>query len=160
MVGMFGFCYLLVPFYNVFCKALGVNGKTDGTPQMRVTKVDKSRTITVELLATQNESLPGGKGLFRAKDKKFTFHPGEYVSTAYFVENKTPAAMVVQAIPSVTPGHVARHIKKVECFCFTKQPLEPNEGKEMPLVFTVDPALPTSVKTLTLAYTLFDVTER
>lgn len=156
VVGMFAFCYALVPIYTVFCKVTGLNGKTDGQSQPMITKVDKSRTVTVELLATVNQSLPGE---FLALDKKFTLHPGEYVTTSYRVKNLTQQAMTVQAIPSVTPGLAARHIKKIECFCFTKQPLEPLEDKEMPLVFTVDPALPTNIQTITLAYTLFDVTQ-
>jgi len=77
----------------------------------------------------------------------------------YWVKNLKDKPVVVQAIPSVTPGLAAQHIKKVECFCFTHQNLEAHQGMDMPLRFTVDPALPTSVKTLTLAYTLFDITE-
>lgn len=159
VVGMFGFCFALVPLYSVFCKVTGLNGKTDGKPQPLVTKVDKSRTITVEMLATLNGSLPTQNGEFIARTKKITIHPGEYVSTSYWVKNLTAKPMIVQAIPSVTPGLAANHIKKIECFCFQKQPLNPLEGQEMKLVFTVDPALPTSIKTVTLAYTLFDVTQ-
>jgi cytochrome c oxidase assembly protein subunit 11 len=156
VVGMFAFCFALVPIYSVFCKATGLNGKTNGQAARPVMKTDYSRQVTVELLATLNESIPYE---FAAVDKKFTLHPGEYVTTTFKAKNLTNKPVIVQAIPSVTPGLGARHINKVECFCFVKQPLLPNEEKDFPLVFTVDPALPTSIKTLTLAYTLFDVTE-
>lgn len=155
VVGMFGFCYALVPLYSVFCQVTGLNGKTAGQAQELVTKIDTSRTVTVELLATLNEKIPNE---FKAKHTKFSLHPGEYVRTSYWVKNKTNQPMIVQAIPSVTPGLGAKHINKIECFCFQKQPLNPLEGKEMPLVFTVDPALPKNIHTITLAYTLFDVT--
>jgi len=157
VLGMFGFCYALVPMYNVFCQVTGLNGKTDGQVAASITKVDTSRTVTVELLATLNSNMSGHE--FIAQDKKFTLHPGEYVTTSYRVGNHSDHAMTVQAIPSVTPGLAARHIKKVECFCFTKQPLNPLEQKNMPLTFTVDPALPNGIHTITLAYTLFDVTQ-
>ena len=157
VMGMFAFCYALVPLYNVFCAVTGLNGKTPGEAQPIATNVDYSRTVTVELLATLNETLPGE---FFSQHKKFTLHPGEYVRTAYWVKNLTPAPMTVQAIPSVTPGIAGQHVKKIECFCFKHQPLAAQEGKNMPLVFTVDPALPKEVHTLTLAYTLFDVTHR
>jgi len=159
VVGMFGFCFALVPLYSVFCQATGLNGKTDGKAGKVVMKTDQSRAVTVELLATLNESLPVEFSEFQAVDKKFTLHPGEYVTTTFRAKNLTDKPMIVQAIPSVTPGLAARHINKIECFCFIKQPLQPHEEKDFPLVFTVDPALPTSIKTLTLAYTLFDVTE-
>lgn len=159
VIGMFAFCFALVPLYNVFCKVTGLNGKTEGTPQAVVTEIDKSRTVTVELLATLNESLPDNMGEFSTKTKKYTLHPGEYIHTSYWVKNSTNQAKVVQAIPSVSPGLAARHVKKIECFCFIHQPLEALEGKEMPLVFTVDPALPKNISTITLAYTLFDVTQ-
>ncbi len=68
--------------------------------------------------------------------------------------------MVGQAMPSVAPGQAGRFFNKTECFCFTRQPLAAGETKEMPVRFIVDPALPKRVKTLTLAYTFFDVTDQ
>lgn len=159
LVGMFGFCFALVPIYNVFCKVTGLNGKTsnEATAVSDSATIDMTRTVTVELTSTLNGAIPTN---FSAKDKKFTLHPGEYVTTSYWVKNLTDQPMVVQAIPSVTPGLGAKHINKVECFCFINQPLAAGEGKEMALVFTVDPELPKNIRTLTLAYTLFDVTKR
>ena len=66
--------------------------------------------------------------------------------------------MVGQAVPSVAPGKASRYFNKTECFCFTQQPLAAGETKDMPLRFIVDPNLPKDVSTLTLAYTVFDVT--
>lgn len=160
VMGMFGFGFALVPLYSVFCKATGLNGKTPGQVAYAQTKVDLSRSVTVELIATLNDSLPPQRGEFKSTHKKFTLHPGEYVTTSFWVKNLTPNPMTVQAIPSVTPGLAAQHIKKVECFCFINQGLNPLEGKDMRLVFTVSPELPTSIHTMTLAYTLFDVTPK
>lgn len=157
VIGMFGFCFALVPLYNVLCKVTGLNGKTSGEVGRPVIKADQSREVTVELLATLNDSVLCE---FSPGDKKHRLHPGEYVSTAFRVKNLTDKPMVVQAIPSVTPGLGARHVNKIECFCFVRQPLDPFEEKDFPLVYTVDPALPTDIRTLTLAYTLFDVTDR
>lgn len=157
VAGMFAFCFALVPLYNVFCKVTGLNGKTNPEAQAMVEQVDKSRLITVELLATLNQSLPDSKGEFRTEKRKFTIHPGEYVHTTFWVKNLTAQPMAVQAIPSVSPGLAAKHVKKVECFCFQRQPLNANEGKDMPLVFTVSADLPKHINTVTLAYTLFDI---
>ena len=157
VMGMFGFCFALVPLYNVFCKATGLNGKTSGQAAQTVLKADNTREVTVELLTTLNEAIACE---FVPEHAKQSFHPGEYVATTFRVKNLTDKPMVVQAIPSVTPGLGARYINKVECFCFVRQPLEPHEEKDFPLVYTVDPAMPKSIRTLTLAYTLFDVTNR
>jgi cytochrome c oxidase assembly protein subunit 11 len=157
VAGMFAFCFALVPIYNVFCKVTGLNGKTPGqVKQVENANVDLTRTVTVQLISTLNESMPGE---FSPKVKAITLHPGEYVTTSFWVKNLTNYPMIVQAIPSVSPGLAAEHLRKIECFCFIHQPLEAREGKEMPLVFTVDPALPKHIQTLTLAYTLFDVTQ-
>ncbi|MEL0087992.1 MAG: cytochrome c oxidase assembly protein, partial [Halieaceae bacterium] len=47
-----------------------------------------------------------------------------------------------------------------ECFCFNQQPLEGQSDTLMPLQFIVDQDLPKDIKTITLSYTLFDVTDR
>lgn len=155
-LGMFAFCYALVPLYTTFCKATGLNGKTDGQAALILPKVDDSRTVSVELLADIGPKL---KGKFVAKDDKVFLHPGELIHTEFHVENLTHKALTVQAIPSVSPGLAAQHIKKIECFCFTKQYLKPKESAVYPLTFTVDPALPTKFKNLTLSYTLFDISD-
>lgn len=159
LFGMFGFGFALVPLYSVFCKVTGLNGKTSNVAQEADDSavIDTSRTVTVELTSTLNGNIPSE---FHADSKKFRLHPGEYVRTSYWVKNLTDQPMVVQAIPSVTPGAGAKHMNKMECFCFVHQPLAPGEGKHMSLVFTVDPQLPKDIRTLTLAYTLFDVTQQ
>jgi len=35
--------------------------------------------------------------------------------------------------------------------------LKPNESREMPVVFIIDPALPKDIKNITLSYTFFEV---
>ena len=54
----------------------------------------------------------------------------------------------------------AKYLKKTECFCFTQQTLNGHEAMDMPLLFHLDANLPANVSTITLAYTLFDVSDR
>lgn len=155
-LGMFAFAFALIPFYNVMCKQLGINGKTN--PEATVASragVDLSRTVTVQFDTTLNENL---NWEFHPKDKVAVLHPGEAIHTAYFAKNNTEHGMTVQAIPSVTPGIAAQYVKKLECFCFTQQHLDAGESTEMGLVFVLDPEIPDTVHTMTLSYTLFDVT--
>ena len=76
------------------------------------------------------------------------------------VRNVTSETMVAQAVPSVTPFHAAEFLHKTECFCFEQQQLEAREDLDMPLRFIIDSQIPEDVKTLTLSYTLYDVTEQ
>ena len=158
VLGMFAFGFALVPIYNSLCKTLGINGKIGGqaVPYDNVV-VAQDREVTVEFVATQTSTMPW---LFYPKVKKMTIHTGEVARLAFYAENQTDHRMTVQAIPSVTPGIAAKYIKKTECFCFTQQTLNGHEGMEMPLLFHLDLDLPAEVKTLTLSYTLFDITDR
>lgn len=160
VLAMFGFGFALVPIYNSLCQTLGINGKTNSQAaayDTLSTSVDKDRTVTVEFVATKNGSVPWE---FYPKTRKLTVHPGSIAQLAFYAENKTSHRMTVQAIPSVTPGIAAKYLKKTECFCFTQQTLNGHEAMDMPLLFHLDTNLPANVKTITLAYTLFDVTDR
>jgi len=159
-LGMFAFGFALVPIYNSLCKTLGINGKTNTTSiayDPATTTIAHDRSVVVQFVATNNSGVPWA---FYPKTSKLRVHPGEIAKLAFYAENKTDHKMVVQAIPSVTPGIAAKYLKKTECFCFTQQTLNGHEAMEMPLLFHLDSDLPANVKTITLAYTLFDVTDR
>ena len=159
VLGMFAFGFALVPIYNSLCKTLNINGKTNAAAIAydKNTKIVQDRTVQVEFVATNNGSVPWS---FYPKTKKITVHPGEIARLAFYAENKTNHRMTIQAIPSVTPGLAAKYLKKTECFCFTQQTLNGHEAMDMPLLFHLDPELPSDIKTITLAYTLFDVSDR
>jgi cytochrome c oxidase assembly protein subunit 11 len=160
VLGMFGFGFALVPIYNSLCQTLGINGKTNNEAisyDAAAAKVVHERTVTVEFIATNNGGVPWA---FYPKVKKIKVHPGEMARLSFYAENKTNYPMTVQAIPSVTPGIAAKYLKKTECFCFTQQTLGGHEAMDMPLLFHLDSDLPASVSTITLAYTLFDVTDK
>jgi cytochrome c oxidase assembly protein subunit 11 len=152
---MFGFGYALIPIYKKICEITGINvltTKQEGLQTVANTQVDKSRTITVEFDANAQ-----GPWRFRPTVNSLQVHPGEMAQVIYEVVNSQKRSMNAQAIPSYAPQQAEAHFKKVECFCFQQQTLGPNEAKQMPVVFFIDPALPKSVKTITLSYTFFEV---
>lgn len=157
VVGMFGFGFAQVPLYNRLCVALGINGKIIQQQGAYNTNVAKDREVVVQFVATQNGTLPWR---FYPKVSKIKIHPGEVAKLAFYAENQSKFSMTVQAIPSITPGIAAKYLKKTECFCFTQQTLNGHEAMDMPLLFHLDPELPSDVKTITLSYTLFDVTSQ
>ena len=157
-VGMFAFVFVvMVPLYDVLCDALGINGKTSSEAYISVSaEVDETRSIKVQFIATNNDGMPWA---FSPQVTEMLVHPGAANDTVFFAANPTMDSMVAQAIPSVSPSRAAEYFHKTECFCFNQQPLDANSTADMPLQFIVDQALPQDIKTITLSYTLFDVTD-
>lgn len=148
------FGYALVPLYNVLCQALGINGKTNTTSIKNTALVDRSRNVSMQFLATNNAQLPW---TFYPNIKKITLHPGENTKLTYYAKNNSNQTMTVQAVPSVTPGLAAAHLKKTECFCFRQQTLKPHQSMDMPIIFHLDNTLPKNIHEVTLSYTLFAI---
>ncbi len=151
-VVMFGFGYLLVPFYEQICNAISLRD-IDGPDEIKNTQVDTNRTVRLELDANVTK-LPWQ---FRPERPIIDVYPGQLMSVDYEVENTTDRPMTGQAIPSYAPRLASAYFNKLECFCFTKQSFRPHEKRRMPVVFVVDPKLPKDVTTITLSYTFFEV---
>ena len=159
-VAMFGFGYALIPMYRVLCEVTGINVVTSknnyGTRAVHATskntQVDESRLITVEF-----DSNTQGPFRFRSVKNSMQVHPGEMIQVVYEVVNTQNRNVSAQAIPSYAPMQATEHFTKLECFCFDEQTLKPNESREMPVVFIIDPALPKGIKNITLSYTFFEV---
>lgn len=154
---MFGFGFAMVPLYDVFCDITGLNGKTgrmDAGGVAQAYKIDEDRSVTVQFVANRNQGL---NWTFQPIVHEMEVHPGKIYETSYFARNNNEQVMIGQAIPSVTPGKAAAHFSKTECFCFTEQRFEAGEGRDMPVRFVIDPALPEEVEQVTLSYTFFDV---
>jgi cytochrome c oxidase assembly protein subunit 11 len=155
-VAMFGFGFALVPMYQVLCNSIGLNGKVRMQAVAQAGAIDSSREVTVEFTTTVNG---GRQWKFVPEQPSVKLHPGQFVTVQFDAQNTDDHDIVAQAVPQVAPWDVARYVKKSECFCFRQQPFKAGEARRMPVVFTVDPAIPRGVDTLTLSYTFFDVTE-
>ena len=154
-LGMFGFAFALVPFYNQICVALGINN-IDQPSIIANTQVDRSRTVTIELDSNTHD-LPWR---FKPLVRHLTVHPGELTTVEYEIVNVRQAPVTGQAVPSYGPQRAGEYFQKVECFCFTQQTLGPGEVRRMPVVFVVDPKLPKDVNTIAVSYTFFEVAGR
>jgi cytochrome c oxidase assembly protein subunit 11 len=60
-------------------------------------------------------------------------------------------------VVSYGPKLAGDFVKKLECFCFTKQTLAAGETRRMPVTFVLDGSLPADINTVTLSYTFFEV---
>jgi cytochrome c oxidase assembly protein subunit 11 len=157
VIGMFGFGFALVPLYDILCDITGLNGKTSNTAASGENiRQNKSRTITVEFLGITNKNMPWQ---FKPVIRRVEVFPGEVKLVNFYAMNESGNDLVGQAVPSVFPGQAASYFNKIECFCFNRQPLKAGAETLMPLTFYVDADLPQDINTLTLSYTMYDVTE-
>ncbi|MCW8864250.1 MAG: cytochrome c oxidase assembly protein [Colwellia sp.] len=155
---MFGFGFALVPLYDVFCDITGLNGKTNGVGVVYADDgIDTSRTVTVQFITRSAKAIPWQ---FEPVINEIKVHPGEMKFVNFYAKNESQRAIVGQAVPSVSPGIAAGYFQKIECFCFTQQPLQAGEEVEMGLQFYVDLELPEEITTLTLSYTLYDISDK
>jgi cytochrome c oxidase assembly protein subunit 11 len=150
--GMFVFGFALVPLYDAFCEITGFGGRTNTEAARVVERPDDSRTVTVEFVATLGSFAPWD---FEPAVTTMEVNPGRLYQTHYVARNRTTGTLTGHAVPSVSPGSAARHFQKTECFCFTPQEFLPDEIRDMPVVFIVDPNLPGHVDRVTLSYTFF-----
>ena len=152
VAGMFGFGYALVPFYDRICEVTGLRNIAQ-PDEVTNTQVVTSRTIRIEF----DSNVRGLPWTFKPLEPIVNVHPGEVRQVVYEVANTTNRAITGQAIPSYGPQYAVNYFRKLECFCFAKQTLQPGEVRRMPVVFVIDPKAPEDLATITLSYTFFEV---
>jgi len=159
VVGMFGFGFAMVPLYDVLCEITGINGKTSNVAAVysEDEKEKTEREITVQFVASIKRGMPWE---FKPSVAKMNVVPGVVYKTSFYAHNLSNDNITGQAIPSVAPGLAALYFNKTECFCFNQQYLKGQEDVDMPLVFFIDKDIPDDVKTLTLSYSMFNITEQ
>jgi cytochrome c oxidase assembly protein subunit 11 len=149
---VFGFA--LAPLYDVVCNAIGLNGRgdTSATEMTKNVTVDHSRKVTVIFTGS---TMPGLDWSFVANEPRVVLSPGEIKLTSYKAVNNSAEAVTGSAVPSVSPEVASLYFKKIECFCFNQQNLQPGETKDMPIRFFVSPDLPKDIQTVTLSYSFY-----
>jgi len=157
VVAMFGFAFAMVPLYNVLCDITGLNGKTNSSAVAGPAALDEDRLVTVQFVAGNSSGMPWE---FEPETRVVKVHPGEIKQVNFYVKNPTGDHMWAQTVPSVSPGVAAQYLKKTQCFCFDKQQLDAGSDESMPMIFYLDPEIPRHVTTVTLSYTIFDITDR
>ena len=153
---MFGFGFAMVPLYEVFCDITGLNGKVSASDRVFDQTPDTSRSVSVQFLADNNENMPWE---FRPVDKGIDVHPGGRYEISFYARNPSNRTMQAQTVPSVTPSEASLYLEKIECFCFSSQELAAGEDIEMPVIFYFRNDLPEHIETVTMAWTMFDITD-
>ena len=150
---MFLFGFAMVPLYRLACThVLGI--RVDDAPSAAtVAVVDRSRTVTVQLMGNVHSALPWR---FAPEQPQLRVHPGAMTVAWFSASNVAAQPLTGHAVPGIAPSQASLYFNKVECFCFTDQTLGAGESRRMPVRFVVDPRLPRSISTITLAYTFYE----
>ncbi|PCJ88814.1 MAG: cytochrome c oxidase assembly protein [Hyphomicrobiales bacterium] len=154
---MLGMAYAAVPLYKLFCQVTGYGGTT------RVAEVGSDIILDREITIRFDANVAGGLPWeFKPVTRKLTMKIGELGEASYSFTNLGSTHTTGTSTFNVTPQSVGAYFNKLECFCFTEQPLSAGEKVEMPVVFFIDPAIADdpnldSIKTITLSYTFFPV---
>lgn len=155
VIVMLAFGFAMVPLYDVFCQITGLNGKSNGLAVYEEQEADTSREITVQFITIAKTDMPWN---FSPMQTEIKVNPGKEYEVFFTVKNRTGNKMIGQAIPSFSPNQTAQYFHKTECFCFNQQTLEAGESAKMPMRFFIGKDLPESYDTITLAYTMHNVT--
>jgi len=131
VIVMVGLSFAAVPAYRAFCQATGFDGTTQRADKPADTVLD--RKITVRFDATVNEGLPW---TFKPEQVGQTLRIGETGLAFYHAVNLTDAPVTGRATFNVQPAKAGIYFKKIECFCFTEQTLQPGESVSMPVTFS------------------------
>ena len=150
---MFGFGFLLVPLYDVFCELTGARYTAQAAPAREsATPAGAAREVSVRFIATHDQAAPFE---FRPNRTGMTVRPGKLYEATFYTRNKAGRAVRGIATPDVKPAAAVKYFQKTECFCFTPQRFDAGEARDMVVRFIVDPDLPAHVESVTLAYTLY-----
>lgn len=155
---MLAFGFALVPLYDVFCEITGWNSSLNkGLAVYQEQEADTSREVKLRFVTVTKSNMPWD---FRPLQSTITVHPGKEYEVAFRVKNRAKSKIVGRAIPSFSPTLASQYVNKTECFCFNEQSLMAGETEDMPMRFFVDKDLPKEYKSITLVYTLHNVSPK
>ena len=161
---MIGAAYAAVPLYRLFCQVTGYGGTVSQAEEAALPDAARlaalaGATIQVRFDATTSNGLPWR---FRPVQAVNEVKIGEKVLAYYEAENLTDEPVTGRAVYNVSPDTAGAYFRKIDCFCFTEQTLQPGEKVRMPVVYFIDPDMmddPSAnrISEITLSYTFFPV---
>jgi cytochrome c oxidase assembly protein subunit 11 len=142
--------------YRAFCEATGYDGTT--------LRADRAPGAVAGQYKVQFDANvhPGLPWRFEPEQSSVNVAPGAQTKIYYRAQNLSARAIEAQAVYNVTPDTVGKYFKKIQCFCFNEQTLQPGQKVDMPVVFFVDSAIEKDPDTkdlheITLSYTFYPV---
>jgi len=157
VVFMTGAAFAAVPLYKAFCQATG----WDGTARRATRPSDRVLDQTVTMSFDTNVS--GVPWTFEPEQRRQIVRIGATSIALFKVVNTSDKVVTARAAFNITPETAAFHLRKLQCFCFNAQTLQPHQSAEFPVVYFIEPAFATDPETktytdVTLSYTFLPAT--
>ena len=156
VAAMVGLAFASAPLYRMFCEYTGF----DGTPQ----RADRAPGAVAGQVGVRFDANvhPGLPWRFEPEQTTVRVKPGAKTQIFYRAQNLSAKTLTGQAVFNVSPDQVGKYFKKIQCFCFNEQTLQPGQTVDMPVVFFVDPDIMKDSDTknlheITLSYTFYPV---
>ncbi|MDR3429611.1 cytochrome c oxidase assembly protein [Silvimonas sp.] len=152
VLAMFGFCFAMVPMYEVFCRAVGIQ-------QDRIVNENDVVPAWSQRIDLDANEAPGVLAKLVPLDHTASGKAGQLVKAHFRLENPTDKPLQLRAIPSYAPSNAVRFVQKLQCFCFDAIDLAPHETRDVTVVMLLKKELPESLGPITLSYTLFNAAD-
>ncbi|NCU11634.1 MAG: cytochrome c oxidase assembly protein [Sphingomonadaceae bacterium] len=155
-LAMLGLGFAAVPLYRLFCQVTGFGGTTQKADLAEAARVQVGTTkISVRFDSNTDPGLPWKFSPMQVTQEMAI---GSRMMAFYRAENVSDKPVTGVASFNVQPELAGLYFKKVHCFCFNQQTLQPGESVEMPVQYYVDPAIlkdpeAARIKQITLSYT-------
>jgi cytochrome c oxidase assembly protein subunit 11 len=161
-LAMLGVGYAAVPLYRIFCQVTGYGGTTQVADEAQAASV-KTTGMPISIRFDSNVA-PGMPWSFRPEQVTQQVRIGERNIAFYIARNDSDEPVTGQASYNVEPEQTAAYFNKIQCFCFTRQTLQPHEEVRMPVTYFVDPEMlddkdAKGVEQITLSYTFYKIEE-
>ena len=154
---MLGLSFAAVPLYDLFCRVTGFGGTTQKTNKESKVVLDKKIKIRFDANISPDLSFN-----FKPTKNSSEVKIGEVNTIKFLVENQQSELEKVISTFNTSPPIVGKYFQKLQCFCFEKQTIKPNEIKEFTVAYYIDPKIvedpaTKGISEITLSYSLFKV---
>ncbi len=151
-LGMTGAAFAAVPLYKAFCQATGWAGTA------RRAQAAPSTALSQKVTVYFDTNVRGAPWTFQALQRSQRVRIGGTNIAFFKVTNNSDQAFTGRAAYNVTPDQAGAYVRKLQCFCFSAQTLQPHQTMEFPVVYFVDPKWAADpemkgIPDLTLSYT-------
>lgn len=160
-LAMLALGFAAVPLYRIFCQVTGFAGTTQRATAGEAQAAEAAgakvagATVSVRFDANVDANLPW---TFRPEQVTKTVRLGQRQMAFYYAKNNSNEPVTGTASFNVSPVQTGQYFKKIQCFCFTEQTLQPGQEVQMPVLFFVDPKIrddenAANIEQITLSYT-------
>ncbi len=155
-LAMLALGFASVPLYRMFCQATGFGGTTMRASQAEADKIQiAAGEISVRFDANVERGMPWQ---FQPLQVTQDMRIGARKMAYYRAKNLSDQPITGVASFNVEPEEVGKYFKKIQCFCFNQQALQPHQSVDMPVIYFVDPRIADDpdtrgIQQITLSYT-------